>query len=127
MTALVPVTVVPVIVTVLPTGPLLGLKPLIVGGMVTVKLLLLVAWPLGVARLSGPLLAPLGTVALIWVCEVTVLVALAALRLTARVLGRLVPVLVSVPATGPLVGLTPLIVGGTVTVKLLLLVAWPLG
>src|SRR3982074_2764347 len=38
----------------------------------TVKLLLLVAVPAGVVTLIGPLLAPAGTVALIWVAELTV-------------------------------------------------------
>ena len=38
----------------------------------TVKLLLLVAVPLGVVTVIGPVLAPVGTVVLIWVLEPTV-------------------------------------------------------
>jgi len=60
------------IVTVLPTGPLVGLKPLIVGGAMTVKLPLLVVLPPGVVTVMGPFVAALGTVALICVLLVTV-------------------------------------------------------
>ena len=72
-TAVAPVKLVPVIVTAVPVAPLLGLKLVIVGGApVTLKLLLLVAVPLGVVTLIGPVLAPAGTVALISVPEATV-------------------------------------------------------
>ena len=47
-----------------PTGPLVGLKELIVGGpTVTVKALLLPPVPAAVVTLIGPVVAPLGTVA----------------------------------------------------------------
>jgi hypothetical protein len=72
LTPLVVVRLVPLIVTLVPTGPLVGLKPLIVGGWVTVKLPLLVLLPPGVVTMIGPLAAPLGTVALIWVLLTTV-------------------------------------------------------
>ena len=63
-TAVAPVKFVPLIVTVVPTGPLVGVKLVIVGALaVTVKLLALVAVPPGVVTLSGPVVAPLGTVA----------------------------------------------------------------
>ena len=63
-TLVAPLKLVPLIVTLVPTGPLLGLKELIVGGeTVTVKLLLLVAVPAGVVTVMGPVVAPLGTVA----------------------------------------------------------------
>ena len=45
------VKLVPVIVTVAPAGPLDGLKPLIVGGLITLKPVLLVALPPGVMTL----------------------------------------------------------------------------
>ena len=52
---------VPVIVTAVATGPLVGVKPLIVGaGGVTVKLLALVAVPPGVVTVIGPAVAPVG-------------------------------------------------------------------
>jgi hypothetical protein len=71
-TLLVPVKLLPVIVTVAPTGPLVGLKPLIVGGLITVKLEPLVVLPPGVVTVIGPLVAPVGTVAVIWVLLLTV-------------------------------------------------------
>jgi hypothetical protein len=60
-TAVAPVKVVPVIVTLAPTSPLVGEKLVIVGGTSTVKLLPLVAVPAAVVTLSGPFVAPLGT------------------------------------------------------------------
>ena len=58
-----PVKFVPLIVTLVPAGPLLGAKLVIVGGLSTVKLLALLAVPPGVVTLIGPLEAPAGTVA----------------------------------------------------------------
>jgi hypothetical protein len=95
---------------------------------VTVKLPLLVADPPGVVTLIGPLVAPLGTVAVICVPELTVKVALAPLKETLDAPVRLVPVIVTDVPTGPDVGLNPLIAGGGgVTVKLEPLVAVPPG
>ena len=62
-TAVAPVKFVPLMVTLLPTSPLVGVKLVMVGGLVTVKLLLLVAVPSGVVTLTGPVVAPAGTVA----------------------------------------------------------------
>ena len=63
-TAVAPVKFVPLIVTLVPAGPLVGVKLVIVGALaVTVKLLALVALPPGVVTLSGPVVAPAGTVA----------------------------------------------------------------
>ena len=63
-TADAPVKFVPVIVTLVPAGPLVGVKPVIVGALAAiVKLLALVAVPPAVATLSGPVVAPAGTVA----------------------------------------------------------------
>ena len=63
-TAVAPVKFVPLIVTLVPTGPLVGVKPLIVGGLaVTVKLLALVVVPPAVVTLTGPVVAAAGTVA----------------------------------------------------------------
>ena len=57
----------PVIVTTVPTAPLVGLKDEIVGagGVVTVKLVELDAVPPPVVTAIGPVVAPFGTVALI--------------------------------------------------------------
>ena len=62
-TAVAPVKLVPLIVTVVPTGPLVGVKLVIVGGLSTVKLVALVAVPPGVVTISDPVVAPAGTVA----------------------------------------------------------------
>ena len=63
LTAVAPVKFVPLIVTLVPTGPLAGVKLAIVGGGMTVKLAALVAVPPGVVTLSGPVVAAAGTVA----------------------------------------------------------------
>ena len=63
-TALAPVKFVPLIVTPVPTGPLVGAKLVIAGALaVTVKLVELVAVPPGVVTLTEPVVAPAGTVA----------------------------------------------------------------
>jgi hypothetical protein len=63
LTTVAPVKLVPLIVTLVPAGPLVGVKLVIVGGIRTVKLLALVAVPPAVVTLSGPVVAPAGTVA----------------------------------------------------------------
>ena len=64
VTAVAPVKFVPLIVTLVPTGPLAGAKLVIVGALaLTVKLVELVAVPPGVVTLTGPVVAPAGTVA----------------------------------------------------------------
>ena len=62
-TAEVPVKLVPLMDTLVPTGPLAGVKLVIVGGLITVKLPALVAVPPGVVTLMVPVVAPAGTVA----------------------------------------------------------------
>ena len=64
LTADAPVKFVPLIVTLVPVGPLAGVKLVIVGALaVTVKLVALVAVPPGAVTLSEPVVAPAGTVA----------------------------------------------------------------
>ncbi len=65
VTDVAPMRFVPVITTLVPTGPLVGEKPAIVGEPITVKLLALVAVPPGVVAAIGPVVAPVGTVAVI--------------------------------------------------------------
>ena len=62
-TAVAPERFVPVMVTAAPTAPLVGVKLVIVGGLMTVNTPVLVAVPSAVVTLSGPLVAPAGTVA----------------------------------------------------------------
>jgi hypothetical protein len=62
-TAVAPVKFVPLIVTLAPTAPLVGVKLVMVGGLTTVKEVPLVAVPVGVVTPSGPVVAPAGAVA----------------------------------------------------------------
>src|SRR6266480_2841072 len=126
-TALAPVKLVPLMVTLVPTGPLPGVKLVIVGGLITVKLAALLAVPPGVVTLIGPLVAPAGTVAVIAVAEFTVKLALVPLNSTAEAPLKLVPLIVTLVPTGPLLGVKLVIVGGLITVKLLALLAVPSG
>jgi hypothetical protein len=131
-TAVAPVKLVPLIVTDVPTGPLVGLNDVIVGApvVVTVKVFELVAVPLGVVTEIGPVVAPEGTVALIRVAFCTVkVVAETPLKRTAVAPVKFVPLIRTDVPTGPLVGLNDVIVGApvVVTVKFVELVAVPSG
>jgi hypothetical protein len=61
-----------VIDTLVPTDPLVGVNELIVGGRMTVNEPALVPVPCGVVTAIGPVVAPLGTVAVMLVDEFTV-------------------------------------------------------
>jgi hypothetical protein len=63
----------PVIVTTVPTGPLVGVKPLICG--LTLNILLLCKLPLEVVIVTKPVVAPLGTTAVKYVPDFTLGVA----------------------------------------------------
>src|SRR5436309_3466976 len=126
LTAVTPVKFVPLMVTFAPTGPLVGEKLVMVGGGMTVKLVLLVAVPADVVAIRGPVVAPAGTVAWITVVDVTVkVVALVPLKLTAVTPVKFVPLMVTFAPTGLLVGEKLVMVGGGMTVKLVLLVPVP--
>jgi hypothetical protein len=133
LTEVVPVKLVPSIVTVVPLGPLVGENDVIVGDPVgvTVKLPVPVAVPPGVVTLIRPDMAPDGTTAVICVGELTVkLVALVFLNFTSVAPVKFVPVMTTDVPTGPEVGTNDVIVGAAgapVTVKSWLLVAVPLG
>ena len=103
---------VPLIVTLVPTGPLTGEKLVIVGDGITVKLVALVAVPPGVTTVIAPDEAPLGTVALIDVSETTLKLAAVPLYWTAVAPVKLLPLIVTFAPTGPIVGVKPVIVGG---------------
>ena len=96
---------------------------------VTVKLFVPVAVPPGVVTLSGPVVAPVGTVAWIVVAEVTEKLALTVLNVTAVAPVKFVPLIVTLLPTGSLVGVKLVIVGAlaTTTVNALALVAVPPG
>jgi hypothetical protein len=126
-TAVAPVKFAPLMVTLVPTGPLVGAKPLIVGGCTTVNALALVAVPADVVTRSGPVVAPAGTTVAIDVSEATVKLALVPLNVTAVAPVNPVPVIVTLLPAGPLVGVKLVIVGGGTTVNALLLIAVPAG
>src|SRR5258705_208960 len=99
-------------VTLVPTGPLVGAKlVIVVDPLTTVNAVLLVAVPPGVVTLSGPVVAPTGTVAWIAVAEVTVKLALTPLKATAVAPVKFAPLIVTFVPTGPLLGVKPVIVG----------------
>jgi hypothetical protein len=124
-TAVAPAKLLPSIVTEVPTGPFLGLNEPILGAPVTVKFDELVAVPDGVVTAIGPVVAPLGTVAVIFVPELTVKVADVPWNFTAVAPVKLVPSIVTEVPGAPLVGLNEVIFG--LTVKFVELVAVPDG
>jgi hypothetical protein len=112
-----------VIVTVVPTGPLGGEKEVSVAGGATVNAF--VAAPPGVITVNEPVVAPVGTVVLTWVSEITLKVAVLLLKnLTEVVPAKLVPLIVTGRPMAPLAGDSEEIAG--FTVKVLALVAVPL-
>src|SRR5258706_301001 len=112
-TSVAPVKFVPLIVTLVPAGPLVGVKLVIAGGLADpVNTLALVAVPPGVVTLIDPVVAPAGTVACIVVAEFTVNVALTPLNFTAVAPLKFVPLIVTLVPTGPLVGVKLVIEGG---------------
>src|ERR1043166_3072382 len=125
-TALAPVKFVPVIVTLVPAGPLAGEKLVIVGG--TRKFAELGAVPPAVVTANGPGVAPAGALARTVVAGAAEkLPAAIPLNATAVAPVKLVPVIVTLVPAAPLVGVKLAIVGGCTTLKLFWLVALPLG
>jgi hypothetical protein len=114
---------VPLIVTDVPTGPNAGEKPVTVtvGAAGTVKLKLLVArFPARVVTEIGPVVAPIGTVAVTEVLLVTVVpLARVPLNLTVDPARKPVPVIVTDVPTAPLAGAKLVrVTVGTETMKL---------
>src|SRR5438093_10055169 len=108
-TLVAPVKCVPVIDTFVPTGPLVGVNDVMLGGFpldVTVKLLELVPVPFGVVTAIGPVVAPLGTCAVMSVDELTMnVVSAVPLNFTLVAPVKFVPWTSTSVPTGPLVGL----------------------
>src|SRR5215472_7647243 len=102
VTLVAPVKLSPLIVTVVPTGPLVGEKLEIVG--VTRKFTLLVKVRLGVVTLTLPVVALLGTVVLISVLETTVNLAAVPLNVTLVEPVRLFPRIMTAVPTLPEMG-----------------------
>jgi len=117
--------VLPLMVTLVPTGPDPGEKLVIVGG--TRKEAELEAAPAALVTLILPVVAPDGTVAVICVAELMVKVAPVVLKATALAVSKLLPVMTTEAPDTPLPGVKPVTVGGTATMKSVALVAVPLG
>jgi hypothetical protein len=122
LTAVLPVKPLPLIVTDVPTGPLAGENEVTVAAGATVNAL--VAVPPGVVTVKLPVVAPVGTVVLIWVSETALKVAVLLLKnLTEVVPAKLVPLMVIGSPMAPLAGESEMIAG--LTVNVLPLVAVP--
>jgi len=116
---------VPVSVTLVPAVPVVGVKPVRVGGR-TVKFVALVAVPAGVVTCQAPVGAPTGTVALIVESSVTLNDAATLLSVTDVAPVKPLPVRVTVALAIPAAGVKPVIAGAfTITVKLEELVPVP--
>lgn len=109
---------VPDIVTVAPTAPLSGLKPVMVGLGNTVKFdALVMVTPLDPTEI-GPFTAPAGTVVVMLVVFEEVTLVTPPLNETVGVPLKFVPEIITVAPIAPLIGLKPVIVGVSRTVKL---------
>jgi hypothetical protein len=115
--AIAPVKFAPVIVTSVPTGPLVGVKVEMVGAARTVNAAALVAVPPGVVTFMVPLVAPAGTVAVIWVAEITVNAAAMSLSVTAVAPVKSVPPTVITVPIDPLAGANVAMVGAGVATE----------
>ena len=110
--------------TLVPASPLVGVK-LLMTGTSTVKLAALVPVPLGVVTLREPVVAPAGTLTVIWVSELTTKPEAAVpLKRTADACKKLVPVITTLAPNSPLVGVKLLMTGGA-SRKLVALVPVP--
>ncbi len=109
ITLVAPVNAVPVIVTTVPTGPVIGVNFEMTGFTMNVPP---VAVPLGLLTETAPVSAPLGTFAVIFVsCTIEKVVAFVPLKATAVTPTKCVPVIVTVVFTFPMIGVKPVIVG----------------
>ena len=125
LTLIAPVKLEPVIVTLVPGWPWVGVKPVILGGgVVTVKFEALIPVPLCVVTAIDPVLAPAGTTALMLLSELNVkLAAETPAKVTEVTPVKPVPVIVTLVPTVPLVGANEVTVGGgVVSVKVVELV-----
>ena len=109
---------VPVIVTAVPRIPLVGEKEAIAGS--SVKAATLVTLPVELLTEIGPTVAPLGTVAVIWVSETALNAADVPLKAIPVAVVKSLPVMVTVvpPVSGPVDGVIAVTASwGEMTVK----------
>ena len=123
VTWLAPTKALPEIVTVAPAAPDSGLKPVMRG--CTVNDPACCVTPPSAVTVTGPSVAPLGTVACSWVGETTVNAAAVRLNATRLIKLRPVPVTVTVSPTPPVDGERPLITGAATALSCAVLVATP--
>src|SRR5438093_12112659 len=117
----------PLIVTLVPPGPLEGVKLVMVGATTTAKLLALVAVPAGVFTLIGPVLAPATLFPYTTLFRSTVKLAALPLNVTAVAPMKFVPPIVTLVHRSR-TGLETIDwLGATTAAKLLALVAVPAG
>ena len=106
--------------------PTVGEKSVMIAPVPVRKLLLVVKLPLAVVTVMAPVVAPAGTLALIWVAEVIVGPLADVLpNLTEVRLEKFPPLMVTVEPMGPNVGLKSVMVGTMPAVKMLVLVVDP--
>ena len=129
VTADVLIRFVPLIPTTTGFEPLVGLKVVTVGTSLTTKSIVVVAVPPGVVTEMGPVVAPTGT----WATTVKplltmeVITAANPLKVTADVLIRFVPLILTLVPGGPLNGSKLVSVGTSLTTKSVVVVAVPPG
>ncbi len=102
---------VPVIVTVVPSAPVFGAKPEIVGNATTIKSTVLIIGTLRVVTEIFPVAAPEGTEVLMLVEFEEVMVALMPLKETVGEGPKFVPVIMTTAPGAPLKGLNSVNVG----------------
>src|SRR5689334_22469897 len=110
LTAVAPVKLCPVITTVPPAAAANGEKPVTTGVMPKVEVDCTV--PLEVVTATLPVVAPVGTVAVINVAELVVNEDATPLNVTLLTLVKLVPLIVTLAPIGALVGVNDVMVGG---------------
>jgi hypothetical protein len=112
-----------------PTAPVLGVSDVMLGAGVTVKLLPPLATPPAAVTTTLPVVAPLGTVAVILVfVQLAIVVALVPLRVTPPfpcVGPKFNPAITIDDPTAPVLGVSDVMLGAGVTVKLLPPLATP--
>jgi hypothetical protein len=112
VTSVAPVRFVPVITTLVPLGPVVGVKEVMVGAGIKVKLDVLVAVPPGVLISMAPVSAPVGTTTVADVAVIDEGTAVAPpVNVTNVAPVRFVPLITTFVPLGPVVGVKDLIVG----------------
>jgi hypothetical protein len=104
---------VPVMTTLVPTGPLVGVNDVMLVAPAGVKLVVLATVPAPVVTWIGPVEAPAGTVAVIWLFEFTVNVAAVRLNATAVAPQKPLPTMTTDVPVPPVGGENDVIVGAT--------------